>query len=252
MTAPPRLAGRVVVVTGGGRGIGRALAVSCAGQGARVAVVARTLTQLEETVRSVKREGGEAIAVTADITDPSELTAMVDTVTSAFGRLDVLVNNAGIMRFGKLEDMTREDIAEVMNVNVVGTFMTTKAVIPTMRRQDGGKIINIASTFGLKPARGHAAYCASKAAVIHFTRVAALELARDGIQVNAIAPGYVETDMTAEALEDESIRERINRRIPAQRVAQPGELGPLVTFLASAESDYMTGETVAFDGGFHL
>jgi len=252
VTAPLRLAGRVVVVTGGGRGIGRALAVSCAGQGARVAAVARTMEQLEETVRSVERGGGEAIAVTADIMDPHELAAMVDTVTSAFGSLDVLVNNAGIMRFGSLDEMKHSDFAEVMNVNVVGTFLATKAVVPTMRSQGGGKIINIASTFGLKATRGHAAYCASKAAVIQFTRVAALELARDGIQVNAIAPGYVETDMTAEALGDASIRERISRRIPAQRVSQPEELGPLVTFLASAESDYMTGETIAFDGGFHL
>jgi len=252
MTAPMRLAGKVVVVTGGGRGIGRSLATSCARQGARVAVAARTLRQLEETVRAVEREGGEAIAVTADVTDPSELTAMVDTVTGTFGRLDVLVNNAGIMRFGKFDEMNRADFAEVMNVNVVGTFLATRAVVATMRNQGGGKIINVASTFGLRPVRGHAAYSASKAAVIQFTRVAALELARDGIQVNAIAPGYVETEMTADALADDSVRERINRRIPAQRVAQPDELGPLVTFLASAEADYMTGETILFDGGFHL
>ena len=144
--------------------------------------------------------------------------------------------------------------AETFEGNSMAPVRIMQALMANLRASTDAKLVTIPSQMGalsLDMPMAYA-YCASKAAVIQFTRVAALELARDGIQVNAIAPGYVETDMTAEALADESVRERINRRIPAQRVAQPEELGPLVTFLASAESDYMTGETITMDGGFHL
>jgi NAD(P)-dependent dehydrogenase (short-subunit alcohol dehydrogenase family) len=246
------LADRTVIVTGGGRGIGRAIAVGCAVRGARVVVAARTRDQLADTVRDIETYGGEALAVPVDVARADSVAGLVSKTLERFGSIDAVVNNAGILVSGDIDDMEPDDFSTVLEVNVTGTFLVMQAVSPIMKRQGSGKIVNMASIFGLRAVRGHSAYSASKAAIIQLTKVAALELARSGVQVNAIAPGYIETAMSADIFDDPELMERVIRRIPARRIARPEELVPLVALLVSPGSDYMTGNVITIDGGFHL
>jgi NAD(P)-dependent dehydrogenase (short-subunit alcohol dehydrogenase family) len=243
---------RAVLITGAGRGIGRSLAEALADRGARVCLAARTESQLEEVAAGIREAGGDAAIAAGDVTNASDAERMVNTTVEAFGRIDGLVNNAGIIRSGQIADMAVEDWDAIMTTNLRGLLLCTQAAIKHMAAQGSGKMVNVASSFGFAPVRGYAAYCASKAAIVHFTRVAALEFARSGVQVNAIAPGYVETDLNADALSDETLRAKIEKRVPAGRIASPDELVPLVGFLLSSASDYITGEAVRIDGGFSI
>jgi 2-deoxy-D-gluconate 3-dehydrogenase len=244
--------GRSVLVTGAGRGIGRALALALAADGARVCLAARSRDELEDVAGRVRGAGGDAVTCQGDVTDPSDAERMVTTAVEAFGTLDVLVNNAGITRGGSILTQPVEDFDAVITTNLRGTFLCTQAAARRMVAAGRGKILTISSVFGTSAVREQSAYCASKAALNQFTRVVALELAPHGIQVNAIAPGYVATSLNEEALDDPATAERVLRRIPAGRIARPDDLAGIVRLLCSEASDYITGEVVVIDGGFGL
>ena len=247
----PALEGRVALVTGASRGIGRALAVALGSVGAKVALTARSAETLAEAASAVEAAGGETLVLPADVGDPDAAEAVTDAVVEHWGGLDVVVNNAGVIRQAKIVDMSLEDWDAVLTTNLRGVFLYTRAAMRRMG-EGGGSIVNVASNFGLKAVRTYGAYCASKAAVLHLTRVAALEGARSGIRVNALAPGYIETDLNADVLGDPEVRERIEHRVPMGRVASPDELVPAVLYLASQQSAYVTGECITIDGGFWL
>ena len=249
MTADLRLAGKVALVTGAGRGLGRALAGALADAGADVALVARTASQVEAAAEDLRGRGRRAVSLVADVSDAEQVEDMVAGAVDHLGRIDVLVNNAGILHVATVTDTPVEAWDRVLAVNLRGAFLCTKVVGNLLIAQSSGKVVNVASNFGLTGVPGFAAYSASKAALIQFTRVVALEWARHNVQVNALAPGYFETDFNAEAREDEATVERILRQVPARRMGKPEELGAWAVLLASAASDYMTGETIVIDGG---
>lgn len=246
------LDGRVVLITGAGRGIGRALALGLAACGAHVCLVARTESEIDDVARRVSDAGGVASTVVADVTRSSDVERMVETAVAGHGHVDGVINNAGIMRSGPLAATDGSDVDAVLGTNVRSVVLTTRAIAPHFQSRAAGKIVNVASTFGTKPVRGTGLYGASKAAVVHLTQVAALELAGDGIQVNAVAPGYVDTDLTAKALADDELRRRIERRIPDGRIAAPEELVAPVALLLSAASDHITGAILVADGGLGI
>lgn len=251
MTAPPspRLDGKAAVVTGAGRGLGRAMAAALAAAGARVAVAARTATELEEFVAEQAGAGREAIACPADVTDARSVENLIETTVRRFGRLDILVNNAGIVASTPLLEQEPAEWDRVMAVNVRGTYLATRAAGRHLVAQRSGKVVNVASNFALQGVAHHAAYSASKAAVLAFTRSMAIEWARHGIQVNAIAPGYFATDLNASLRADPQATERVVRAIPARRFGEPAEIAPWLLLLAGPASDFMTGEVIVIDGG---
>jgi NAD(P)-dependent dehydrogenase (short-subunit alcohol dehydrogenase family) len=244
------LEGRVALVTGAGRGVGRGVAEALAGTGARVAVCARSEPQLEETLAALRAIGAVAEAFPLDITDPARVAHMFELVAERLGPVDLLVNNAGIMAEGSLVELAEEDVAGLLATNVHGPFRCAQHAARHMIGRGGGKIINIASAFALTGVSGFSAYAMTKGALLALTRTLAVELAGDGIQVNAVAPGHVKTDMTREALADAAIAARVLRKIPARRVAEPAEIGELVCYLASPAADFITGEVIVIDGGF--
>jgi 3-oxoacyl-[acyl-carrier protein] reductase len=242
------LSGRVALVTGGGRGIGRAVAVALAAAGAHVTVNYRAgAADAEATVVAIRAAGGAAQAVQADVADPAAVEAMVKALITAQGRLDILVNNAGITHDTLLMRMKDEEFDQVLATNLRGVFVTTRAVLRQMSKQRAGRIINMSSVIGLIGNPGQANYAAAKAGVIGFTKATAREIAARGVTVNAVAPGFIETEMTA-ALGAETCT-AILERIPLGRFGQPEEVAQLVVFLASDASAYMTGQTLTLDGG---
>jgi len=250
--APPR----VVFVTGGGRGIGRAIALAFAERGATVAIAARTLGQLEETASAIRARDARAIVLTMDVTDSPSVTHGFAELASRTKRIDVLVNNAGIGGGEPVQDSDESAWRRIVDTNVVGTYLVTRAAVPLMRA--GGRIINVSSVLGRFGVPGYTAYCASKHAVIGFTRALALELAPRAISVNAICPGWVETDMAvegmtlgAQALQTtyEDFRSRALKAVPIKRIIQPEEVARLVGFLAAPESSAITGQTYNICGG---
>ena len=243
------LRGRVAIVTGGGRGIGRALARALAAAGASVALAGRTSDDLELVASEIAAAGGVAIGIPTDVTDGEQVETLVKRTVAELGGLDILVNNAGVLRNGPLLETTDEDWDSVMDTNLRGTFLCTRAAGRVLTGQGAGKVINIASHIGLVGMVDVAPYCASKGAVIQLTRALAVEWAPHGVQVNAIAPGYTETDMNAEFRADSDETKRALRRVPARRMGRPDELGPWAVLLASAASDFMTGHTIVIDGG---
>lgn len=249
MPAITDLSNKAALVTGAGRGLGRAMAVALAGAGAAVALVSRREADLRETSALCEAAGGRALVVPIDVGLPTAGEEAVGKCVAAFGRIDVLVNNAGV---GGAVDSLTTTLAEwegLMRVNLTAPFLFSQAAARRMVAQGGGKIINIASMFGLAGEPRLVAYCASKGGLIQMTRALAAEWARHNIQVNAIAPGYFETDMAAEGIQNPKAAEAMLKKIPARRFGKAEELGPLTVFLASAGSDYMTGETVVIDGG---
>ncbi|MDG4834309.1 SDR family oxidoreductase [Solwaraspora sp. WMMD1047] len=244
------LGGAVTVITGASRGIGRTLARELAAAGARVAAAARDRVGLDTLVEEITAAGGEAVAVPTDISDAASVDGLFDAVADRFGRVDALVNNAGIISYEPLTETDPATWDRIFAVNVRGTFLCTRAALGKLER--GGSIVNIASVFGTTPVRGYGAYCASKAAILQLTRVAAAENARRGIRVNAVAPGYVESDFNAESFADPAVREAVERRIPLGRIATADELVPIVRYLCSPNSAYVTGSVVTVDGGFSL
>jgi len=243
------LAGRVALVTGAGRGIGRAIAVALGAAGAAVACAARSRDQVDSAAAEITAAGGRARAVRVDVTRPEQIAAGVEEAAAALGPVDVLVNNAGITLDKKTVEVTDEDWDAVLATNLTAMFRCARAVAPGMIRLERGKIINIGSMYGIIGVPRYAAYCASKAAVDGLTRSLAVEWARHGIQVNCLAPGYMNTDIPRAALADERTRALFLSKIPARRIGEPEEVGALAVYLASPASDFMTGQTVYLDGG---
>lgn len=243
------LEGRTALVTGASRGIGRALALALAGAGARVAVVGRDTEMLTSVSREIVDLGSSALVLAGDITLPGMADDLVGQSLEQFGHLDILVNSAGVVSSSDILSLSESEWDRVMDTNIRALFLVTRAVGRHMVDQHGGKIINVASNFAFKGVANHSAYSASKAAIVAFTRCAAIEWAPFNIQVNAIAPGYIATDLNADVRGDAEVAARITRTIPARRIGLPEELGPWVVMLASSASNYVTGETVVIDGG---
>ncbi|MFC8512187.1 SDR family NAD(P)-dependent oxidoreductase [Streptomyces sp. NPDC057257] len=252
-TTRTRFTGRTALVTGAGSGIGRAIALALAAEGAQVAVAGRRREPLDETVRLIEEQGGKALAVTADVTDATEVGALVDAVVDRFGSLDVAVNNAGVFRGGQpLADLPEDDWRAQLDTNVTGVFLALKAQIRRMRQQpSGGAIVNIASTFGAHTRQpGAAAYSATKAAVSVLTRGAALDHIRDGVRINAVSPGAVETPMSLRPGETDADRtERARATLPLGRVSTTDEIAAAVLYLASDDASSVVGTDLVVDSG---
>ncbi len=244
----------VAIVTGSSRGIGLAVAHALAARGMRIVLNCSSERSLEGTqaqARAIASEHGtEAIAVAANVADADEAAALAAAALDAFGRIDVLVNNAGITRDGLAARMSDEDFDAVIDINLKGTFHCCQAVMRPMTKQRSGRIINMSSVSGVYGNPGQANYAASKAGVIGLTKALAKELARKGVTVNAIAPGFIETDMTA-ALSDDQ-KAHAQERIAAGRLGQPEDVAALAAFLASDEAAYITGQVICVDGGLSL
>jgi meso-butanediol dehydrogenase / (S,S)-butanediol dehydrogenase / diacetyl reductase len=252
------LEGQVAIVTGGGRGIGRASALELARLGADVVVAELDMAGAERTAAAVREMGRGGRAVSADVTSRGDLHAMVEQARGAFGRIDILVNNAGIYRAASTLDITEEHWDSVMNINARAVFFASQAVLPTMIAQKQGAIISLASMAGKIGSRTNLPYNASKAAVISITKSLALAHAADGIRVNCVCPGFVETDMwTAVAREqgallglspEEFTRQRV-ALVPLGRMERPDDVASVIGFLASPRAGYMTGQALSVDGG---
>ncbi|HEX6666369.1 MAG TPA: 3-oxoacyl-ACP reductase family protein [Solirubrobacterales bacterium] len=249
MSTTGPLDGKVALVTGGNRGLGRGMALALAEAGADVALGARDQASLDAVADEVRALGRRALAVSTDVTSSAAVDALVAGAVEQLGGLDVLVNNSGVLHPQPLIETSDEDWDRVIATNVRGNFLCCRAAGRVFKQRGAGKVINIASNFAYMGVPGFVSYCSSKAAVVAFTRALAVEWAPLNVQVNAIAPGYFESDMNAELRADEELLKRTLRQIPQRRMGQPQELGPLVVYLASAASDFMTGETLLLDGG---
>ncbi len=245
-----RLDGKTALVTGASRGIGRAIAIELAREGAKVAINYQSSdAKAQEVADEIKRLGSSCILAKADLSNPQEARAMVQRVADEFTHLDILVNNAGITRDAMLRKLTDEAWVEVIQTNLNACFFCTSAAIPVMTAQSYGRIINISSMNGQVGAIGQANYSASKGGIIAFTRTCAVELAKSGITVNTVSPGYTETDMFARVPND--IQTQIKAKIPLGRFAQPEEIAKAVIFLA-ADGDYITGQQINVNGGAYM
>jgi NAD(P)-dependent dehydrogenase (short-subunit alcohol dehydrogenase family) len=243
------LDGRVGLVTGASRGLGQAMALALAEAGADVALVARSADGLNQTAESVKARGRRALALPADVAIEAEVDAAVKRALDAFGAIDILVNNSGVAIVKPFVDTTPAEWRRILETNLTGAYNCCRAVGPGMIARRRGKVVNVASVLGARGLPGYAAYSASKGGLLALTRALAVEWARHNIQVNAIAPGWFVTSMNEAAFEDARTSERLLRNVPARRTGRSEELGPLVVYLASAASDYVTGEVVFIDGG---
>lgn len=242
------LQGKIALVTGSSRGIGRAIALELAKQGANIAVnYAGSEDKAEEVVQEIKALGVEAIKIKANVANEDDVKAMVKEVTKTFGALHILVNNAGITRDNLLMRMKVEDFDDVIETNLKGAFLCTKSVTRQMMKQKEGRIINIASIVGVSGNPGQANYVAAKAGMIGLTKSTAKELASRNILVNAIAPGFITTDMTDILTEEQ--KEAMLATIPLEKLGEPEDIANVVTFLASDKSKYITGQTIHVDGG---
>lgn len=243
-----KLEGKVAVVTGASRGIGRAIAIKLADEGAKVVVnYSGSQAKAEEVVAIIQENGGEAIAVQASVSKTEEVTALMDAAVKTFGSLDILVNNAGITRDNLLMRMKEDEWDDVLDTNLKGVFLCTKAVTRQMMKQRAGRIINISSIVGVAGNAGQANYVAAKAGVIGLTKTTAKELASRNILVNAIAPGFIETEMTDQLPEE--LKQGMLTQIPLAKLGQPEDIAKAVAFLASDDANYMTGQTLHIDGG---
>ncbi len=245
------LQNRVAIVTGAGRGIGRAIALTLAQSGAQVVVnYSRSAEAAEEVVAQIAANGGEAVAAQGDVADAAQVDALVNVAVERFGRVDILVNNAGITRDKLILRMSEADWDAVLDTNLKGAFLCCKAVAPRMVKQKSGVIINVGSVNGKVGAAGQANYSASKAGLIGLTKSLAKELGSRNIRVNAVSPGFIETDMT-DALKDEQ-RQAVIKQVPLGRLGTGDDVAQVVAFLCSDAAAYIQGEVIAVDGGLFM
>jgi 3-oxoacyl-[acyl-carrier protein] reductase len=242
--------GKVAVITGASRGIGRSIALALAAEGAKIVAVDLDLAATEAVVAELKGQGAEAVAVVGNVTVAADAEKMIDAAVQAYGRVDIMVNNAGITRDGLLMRMKEDDWDAVLTVNLKGAFLCTKAASKVMTKQRSGRIINIASIVGQMGNAGQANYCASKAGLIGLTKSNARELAKRNITVNAVAPGFIATAMT-DAL-PEKAREELVAQIPLERLGSPDDIANVVVFLAAERSGYITGQVLGVNGGMYM
>jgi 3-oxoacyl-[acyl-carrier protein] reductase len=243
--------GRVALVTGGGRGIGRALAVRLAEEGANLAISYRSNDAAAgEVAEKVRGAGVEIELFKGDVSSPEDVEALFNGVSDTFGRVDILVNNAGITRDNLMMRMKEEEFDDVLRTNLKGTYLCTRAALRPMVRARWGRIVNVSSVVGLVGNAGQANYAASKAGIIGFTKSVAREVAQRGITVNAVAPGYVETELTGSL--PEKVKEQIREQVPAGRFGEPEEVAEVIAFLVGEEAGYVTGQTIAVDGGMTM
>lgn len=241
----------VAIVTGSGRGIGRAIALELAVAGAKVVVnYAGRVDKAEETVELIREAGGECLAVQADVSQTADVDRLIKTTLDHFGKIDILINNAGITRDSLLLRMKEADWDAVLATNLKGVFLCTKAVSKGMLKQRSGVIVNISSVVGLSGNAGQANYAAAKAGIIGFSKSIAKEFAARGIRVNAVAPGYISTDMTETLAE--GMHSEVLRAIPLGRLGKPEDVAKVVRFLVSPEASYITGQTLCVDGGMEI
>ena len=239
---------KVAFITGGTRGIGKQIAIKLAKNGFDIALNYRKENdELKNTKNEIEESGAKCLAVQGDVTSFEDSERMVKEIFDHYERIDVLVNNAGITKDNLFVRMKKEDFEDVINVNLIGTFNVTKNIVPIMMKQKTGRIINISSVVGISGNAGQANYAASKAGIIGFTKSLAKELGSRNILVNAIAPGFIETQMT-DVLKD-SVKEEISKSIPLKRMGKPEDIANLANFLASDESSYITGQVINVDGG---
>jgi len=244
-----KLRNKVAIVTGGARGIGKAICLQLAKEGAKIVIFDLMDELALKVAKEIKKEGGECLAIPVDVSSICSVEQAVEKVIDKFKRIDILVNNAGITKDKLILRMKEEDWDKVIQVNLKGAFNCLKVVLKFMSRQRYGRIVNISSVIGLRGNAGQANYAASKAGLIALTKSAAKEFARRGITVNAIAPGFIQTSMTQELL---SIRKDLLNQIPLGRVGKPEEVAGLVSYLVSEDVAYITGETVRIDGGMSM
>lgn len=248
-----RISGKVALVTGGGTGIGHACAVLFAREGARVAVIGRRRQPLDETVREIANSGSEALAATCDVTDGKSVEAAIAKVVETFGRLDIVVNNAGAVIVATVEKTSEEDWGHMLAANLTSTFLVSRAALPSLCRSGGGSIINIGSILGLVARKQRAAYCAAKAGVTGLTRAMALDHAHENIRVNCICPSLVETELGLQSIlkapDPEAERKSRVAAFPLGRMGKPEDVAQMALYLASDEASWITGVALPLDGG---
>uniref|UniRef100_A0A831UCJ0 3-oxoacyl-[acyl-carrier-protein] reductase n=1 Tax=Geobacter metallireducens TaxID=28232 RepID=A0A831UCJ0_GEOME len=244
------LEGKVAIVTGASRGIGRAIALKLAREGASLVVTATTVESARNTAAEVEALGQKALALAVDVADPAAVEAMFAAAVETFGKVDILVNNAGITKDGLLLRMKDADWDAVLDVNLKGAFNCVREAAKLMTKARSGRIVNISSVVGEMGNAGQINYCASKAGMIGLTKSAARELAKRGITVNAVTPGFIETDMTA-VLSDK-VREGLLQQIPLERLGTPDDVANAVFFLVSPMGDYITGHVLSVNGGMYM
>ncbi|RJO61750.1 MAG: 3-oxoacyl-[acyl-carrier-protein] reductase [Dehalococcoidia bacterium] len=239
--------GKVALVTGSGRGIGKAITLKLASAGAIMVVNDISLTNAQIVVDEIKGQGGDGLAVGADVSSAADVSRMVEAAIAAYGHIDILVNNAGITRDQLLLRMADSEWDDVLNIDLRSVFLCTRAVIKHMLKERKGRIVSIASIVGLMGNAGQANYAAAKAGIVGFTRSVAKEVASRGITANAVAPGFIETDMTAKLSEKQ--KQDLMSRIPLGYLGTPQDVAEVVAFLASDEARYITGQVITIDGG---
>ena len=247
-----RLAGKVALITGGGTGIGRGIALACAREGAKVAVVGRRLEKLQTVVGEIKAAGGEAIGVACDVSRAADAQNAISNTVETFGKLNVLVNNAGVLSVSTIEEIPEDEWDNLMAANLKGPFLMCRAALPEFRKVGGGSIVNVGSVLGLVAMKKRAAYCASKGGVTLLTKAIAIDHGHENIRANCICPSIVETDLVSELFKTpDGERAKFDRlaTIPLGRFGKPADIAGLAVFLASDESSWLTGAAIPIDGG---